>query len=45
VAQVNEQESNIILDLDDDAATLTEGIEIKQTANQSGLIDFDTVQI
>jgi hypothetical protein len=44
-AEVNEEEPNIILGLDDDITTSTEGIEIKQTANQSDVIDFDTVEI
>jgi hypothetical protein len=45
--EVNEEEEepNIILGLDDDEdlTTSTEGIEVKQTANQSDSIDFDTV--
>jgi len=45
--EVNEEEEepNIILGLDDDEdlTTATEGIEVKQTANQSDSIDFDTV--
>ena len=45
-AEVNEEEPNIILGLDDDiTTTTTEGIEVKQTANQSDVIDFDTVKI
>ena len=46
-AEVNEEEEepNIILGLDDDITTSTDGIEVKQTANQSDVIDFDTVRI
>ncbi len=42
-----EEEPNIILGLDDDddLTTSTEGIEVKQTANQSDSIDFVTVGI
>ncbi|CAF4483727.1 unnamed protein product [Rotaria sp. Silwood2] len=39
--EVNEQESNTILGLDDDLTTSTNGIEVKQTANQTDVIDFD----
>ncbi len=42
--EINEEE-NIILGLDDDLITSTDGIEVKQTANQSDVIDFDTVII
>ena len=39
-----DEETGIILGLDDeDLTTSTEGIEVKQTANQSDVIDFDTV--
>lgn len=40
-----EQQTGIILGLDDeeDLTTSIEGIEVKQTANQSDVIDFDTV--
>ncbi|CAF2803747.1 unnamed protein product [Rotaria sp. Silwood2] len=41
-AEVNEEEANIILGLNDDITTSTKGIEIKKTANQSDVIDFDT---
>ncbi|CAF0803382.1 unnamed protein product [Rotaria sordida] len=41
--EVNEEEQpNIILGLDDDLTTTTEGIEVKQTADQSDVIDVDT---
>ncbi len=43
--EINDEEPNIILGLDDDLTTSTEGIEIKQTADQSDVIDFDTVLI
>lgn len=43
VNQEEEEETNIILGLDDDLTTSIEGIEIKQTADQSDVIDFDTV--
>jgi len=43
--EINNEEPNIILGLDDDLTTSTEGIEIKQTADQSDVIDFDTVLI
>jgi hypothetical protein len=46
--EANEEEPNIILGLDDDdddLTTSTEGIEVKQTANQSDSIDFVTVGI
>jgi len=43
--EINNEEPNIILGLDDDLTTSTEGIEIKQTADQSNVIDFDTVLI
>jgi hypothetical protein len=33
------------LGLDDDLTTSTDGIEVKQTVNQSDVIDFDTVRI
>jgi hypothetical protein len=42
--EINEEE-NIILGLDDDLITSTDGIEVKQTANQSDVIDFDTVKM
>ncbi|CAF5164758.1 unnamed protein product [Rotaria magnacalcarata] len=42
--EVTEDEPNIILGLDDDSATSIEGIEVKQTANQTDAIDFDTVR-
>ncbi len=32
-------------DDDDDLITSTDGIEVKQTANQADVIDFDTVFI
>ena len=44
----NEEEPNIILGLDDDdddLTTATDGIEIKQAANQADTIDFDVVRI
>ncbi|CAF5105974.1 unnamed protein product [Rotaria sp. Silwood1] len=42
-AEVYEEEANIILGLDDDLTTTsTEGIDVKQTANQSDTINFDT---
>ncbi|CAF0975254.1 unnamed protein product [Rotaria magnacalcarata] len=40
--EVTEDEPNIILGLDDDSTTSIEGIEVKQTANQTDVIDFDT---
>ncbi|CAF3331453.1 unnamed protein product [Rotaria sp. Silwood2] len=40
--ETNEEEPNIILGLDDDLITSTQGIEVKQTADQSDVIDFDT---
>ncbi|CAF1226820.1 unnamed protein product [Adineta ricciae] len=42
-AEIDETEPNIILGLDDDdnLATTIEGIEVKQTAEQSDVIDFD----
>jgi hypothetical protein len=44
--EVNEEEEpNIILGLDDDLTTSIEGIEVKQTSNQTDTIDFDTVEI
>ncbi len=41
--EINQEEANIILGLDDDLTTSIDGIEIKQTDNQSDVIDFDTV--
>ena len=44
----NQDQTNIILDLDDDQVDLTasiEGIEIKQTSEQTDTIDFGTVII
>ncbi|CAF3801218.1 unnamed protein product [Adineta steineri] len=40
-AEIDETEPNIILGFDDDLTTSTEGIEIKQAANQADVIDFD----
>ncbi|CAF3204239.1 unnamed protein product [Rotaria sp. Silwood2] len=41
-AEVNEEEPNIILRLDDDlTTTMTEGIAVKQTVNQTDVVDFD----
>ncbi|CAF3533360.1 unnamed protein product, partial [Rotaria socialis] len=40
--EVTEDEPNIILGLDDDSTTSIEGIEVKQTADQTDVIDFDT---
>lgn len=48
-AEINNEEelqTEIILGLDDDEEDLTtsiQGIEVKQTANQTDVIDFDTV--
>ena len=41
--EISENESNVILGLDDDLTVPTEGIEVKQTANQSDVADFETV--
>jgi hypothetical protein len=43
--EINETEPDVILGLDDDddLTTTTQGIEVTQTAEQTDVIDFDTV--
>lgn len=43
--EIDEEQPSIILGLDDDLTTSVQGIEVKQSENQSDVIDFDIVRI